>query len=614
MSDPDKLMTEAHRAFEGGRPDVAEAILQQVLSLAPGRADVRVALGTVAAASGHRGPAMDRMREALKIDPAFGPALEWLAILCIQTGAFQEGEKIARRGQRIFPGNPLFPKILGRCLAEQMKLDQALAEFDRAVALQPSDPEAHFGRATALRALDRETEALDAVGTSVRLSPEPMALIEMAEIQLQMSRPTDALATCDRIAGRPADAYRHHLARARALTELGRGDEAEPHWREARRAERSPGAAYLEEAFTLAFIGRLTDALEAVKRSIELEPKRGLSYQVLFHARRAVPDDQPLIDRLESLARDESIDPADRVEMLYALGKARGDLGLYKLSLEGYDQANGLKKRAILGGRPFDRDTFRRFIDFQIDLFTKEALQPTGEERPDLPVFVVGMMRSGTTLVEQILSCHPSIGGAGEHGFWIDHVAEVVPGSSRSIDPAKAEIRREEYVSILRRVAPGSPHVIDKNPANLLVAGLLHVLFPSSRIVCTRRHAVDTALSIWMSPMRTAAPFICDRSDIVFAYKQALRLMDHWLESMPSSRYREVRYEDLTAEPQRIIPAIVDFCGLEWDEACLHPDLSAGVVRTPSFWQVRQPINQGSVDRWKRYEPWLGEFTELIGL
>jgi hypothetical protein len=143
---------------------------------------------------------------------------------------------------------------------------------------------------------------------------------------------------------------------------------------------------------------------------------------------------------------------------------------------------------------------------------------------------------------------------------------------------------------------------------------LIHTLFPSSRIICTKRSAVDTALSIWMTPMQTAASFVHDRSAIVFAYKECLRLMDHWRNAMPDDRYLEVNYETLTEHPEVETRKMLDFCGLKWDAACLHPELNSRPVRTPSFWQVRQPVYRSSIDRWKRYEPWLGPFEELVGL
>jgi hypothetical protein len=172
----------------------------------------------------------------------------------------------------------------------------------------------------------------------------------------------------------------------------------------------------------------------------------------------------------------------------------------------------------------------------------------------------------------------------------------------------------QEYVQLLSSIAPGFPHVIDKNPANIITVGSLHLALPNAKIIHTRRNAIDTALSIWMTPMNTSAEFICDRQSIVDAYIELMRLMDHWRDTLPKDRVMEVNYEDLVEAPEVHMPKIVEFCGLEWSDACLHPEHNERRVRTPSLWQVRQPVYKTSTDRWKRYSPWLGAFEQLRDL
>jgi len=169
-------------------------------------------------------------------------------------------------------------------------------------------------------------------------------------------------------------------------------------------------------------------------------------------------------------------------------------------------------------------------------------------------------------------------------------------------------------MDLLRSVAPGFERVIDKNPANLLVLGSFHLAFPKAKIIHTRRNAMDTALSIWMTPTNTEAGFVCDRENIVFAYRQYLLLMEHWRQVLPADCFLEIQYEDLISDPEVKAKEIVEFCGLEWDEACLHPERNQRRINTPSFWQVRQPIYKTSTKRWKNYEPWLGAFEDLRDL
>ena len=152
----------------------------------------------------------------------------------------------------------------------------------------------------------------------------------------------------------------------------------------------------------------------------------------------------------------------------------------------------------------------------------------------------------------------------------------------------------------------------DKNPANRLVYGLIHLAFPSCRIIHMRRNPVDVAISIYTTLIRTGAPLVGNREDIVYALQEHERLVDHWREVLPSDRFLEVPYESLVTDRENETRRMIEFCGLPWNDACMHPEDNLRTVVTPSFWQVRQPVYSGSLNRWKRYEPWLGAFKELV--
>ena len=264
-------------------------------------------------------------------------------------------------------------------------------------------------------------------------------------------------------------------------------------------------------------------------------------------------------------------------------------------------------------GRPLEREGLTEFVDAQIALFSKGSVQhyrQRGNES-DLPVLVVGMMRTGTTLAEQILSCHPQIGGAGEQTYWGDRQPQLLDVQARRIDQLFLRGAATKYVELLQGLAPGFSRVIDKNPANVLLLGLIHSALPNARSIHMLRNPVDTALSIWTTPMRTTAPFVSDRSDIVFAFKEYLRLAEHFRQVLPEDRFTEMPYEELTSDPEPSIKRLAAFLGLEWNEACLRPEANPRAVRTPSVWQVRQPIHGRSQDRRRNYAPWLREFAEL---
>jgi LPS sulfotransferase NodH len=141
---------------------------------------------------------------------------------------------------------------------------------------------------------------------------------------------------------------------------------------------------------------------------------------------------------------------------------------------------------------------------------------------------------------------------------------------------------------------------------------LFHLAFPTAPVIYLKRNAVDTCLSIWTTPYTTPPEFVYDKGDIAFVYEQHLALMSHWRTSLPIGRIFEMQYEDLVADRESVLARLLEYCGLDWSDACLQHEKNERLVGTPSFWQVRQPVYKTSVDRWKRFEPWLGEFARLI--
>ena len=289
-----------------------------------------------------------------------------------------------------------------------------------------------------------------------------------------------------------------------------------------------------------------------------------------------------------------------------ALGKVHDDLGDYAEAAPHFEAANRIDHVS----RKLDCVALARRIDRLI------AASPPGflERRSDFalpdetPILIVGMPRSGTTLVEQILSSHPAVAGGGELTYWGD------VGRLLLDDDERAEVARRlaaEYLALLRSISPDAPRVTDKLPFNYERLGLIRQVLPRAFVVHCRRHPVDTCWSIFTTYFGSR---LADRGDLVFFYRQYERIMAHWQTVLPAERYFEIDYEALVADPEPLTRRLVAFCGLEWHEACLVPHHNRRPVTTASLWQVRQPIYRGSLARWRRYEPWLGELRELLPL
>jgi hypothetical protein len=227
-------------------------------------------------------------------------------------------------------------------------------------------------------------------------------------------------------------------------------------------------------------------------------------------------------------------------------------------------------------------------------------------------VFILGMPRSGTTLVEQIVSSHPDVAAGGELPFWVERGAAW---DADEIDPLSADGAARiaaDYSAVLDGISTAAARVTDKLTFNFLWVGMIHALFPNAAIIHCRRHPVDTCLSIYTNLFQTPMPFAAERRNLVHCYREYLRLMAHWRAVLPADRFLEVDHEALVGDPDSVTRRIVAFCGLDWDDACLRPELNERPVRTSSLWQVRQPINRSRLERWRRYEPWLGELRELL--
>jgi len=243
----------------------------------------------------------------------------------------------------------------------------------------------------------------------------------------------------------------------------------------------------------------------------------------------------------------------------------------------------------------------------------------------EVPVFIVGMPRSGTTLTEQIISSHPQVMGAGEVVFW-GRAPDAIPYTLGSMNEypecvtemsvPKAKGIADKYLELIRKIVgpdTQSQRITDKMPHNFVHLGLIAMLFPNARIIHCKRDVMDNCLSIFFQNFGGAHPYAYDLINLGHHHLEYQRLMAHWHEALPG-RIFDLNYEDVITAPEYWSRRLIEHVGLEWDDACLSPHRLERTVKTASHWQVRQPIYKTSVQRWKNYEPHLGPLKELLGL
>jgi tetratricopeptide (TPR) repeat protein len=408
------------------------------------------------------------------------------------------------------------------------------------------------------------------------------------------------------------------LCGVQALVMQNRASEAEERVRRLIARAPSNGKAHLMLGNVLSEVGRFDEAVTHLERAIALAPSVArapwvaMAYPPLVNSRRLTEADRPLIARILSLLETgDAAMPADvRVALHFAAGKALDDLKDYAGAIRHFDSAHEVRRRHA---PPFDREAFAQGTERVVARYTSRffARNTHMGDRDETPVLVLGMPRSGTTLVERIVSSHPKIGGGGELQFWTRCGEAMVSAPNDKLDVAAHRIR-SEYLRLLRGISPDALRVTDKMPYNFLWIGLAHLFFPKARIIHCRRNPMDICLSIYTNHLFSNSPYAQSREDLAFYYRQYLTLMGHWRTVLPAERLLEVDYEDMTTAPEAVAKRVVAFCGLDWDAACLHPERNPNTVQTASIWQARQPIYRSSVERWRNYEPWLGELLELL--
>lgn len=393
----------------------------------------------------------------------------------------------------------------------------------------------------------------------------------------------------------------------------GRFADAEIHVRRGIKLAPEAAMGHTMMGYCHLYAGRFEDAAASFRRSIAIAPVQGAAYLGLSVSHAFVKSDTSLIHQMESVDNSGKVPPNELAALSFALAKACADLNAFEHAMAHYERANSHELRARFGTTPFDQSAHAARVDATIRLYTKEFLEANAlqDQQSTLPVLVVGMMRSGTTLVEQILSSHPRVGAAGEELFWPNNITHVENLAVPSVDRSAVGGLGQRYLKRLQSLAPKAEKVTDKLPGNYLRCGLIYLAVPKAKFVHCCRNPLDTAVSIYTTPNTTSPQWAHRLEDLEFVYRQYHRLSTHWRTALPPESLLEVRYEELVANPKDVVASLLEFCGLEWDDRCLHPERNSKEVATPSLWQVRQPIYGRSVGRWKSYEPWLGPLLSL---
>ncbi len=378
---------------------------------------------------------------------------------------------------------------------------------------------------------------------------------------------------------------------------------------------------YMNRGVILINAGRFKEAENALKKVLELNPKSGMAYYYYTQAKKISAEDEILIKNMEALAKD-ALTPNDRnAFLLFGLGRAYNDVGRYDEAFATIEKANRMMIHMLPDYAP-KKQKIDAMIDDIIRVFHAEffAARKNIGNLSTMPIYVLGMPRSGTTLCEQILANHPDIKGLGEQktlgelrnnpaiqalGAYPENMSRVAPNVLQRIG--------NDYLLALQKMADGRPHIVDKMPYNFWHVGMAKLLFPNAKIIHITRDPLDNALSNYFIKFTEGVDWSRDFERYAHYYHCHNRLMNHWKSIFPGEIYT-IAYEDLAQNLESNAKEMVRYCGIKWHESCLHFQESGGSVKSASAFQVRQKVYTSSIGRWKHYEKHLAPLKKKLGL
>jgi tetratricopeptide (TPR) repeat protein len=612
----------ANTLRERGRLDSAVASCRLALKLDPNLAEAHNNLGLAVMALGHQDQAVASFRHALRIKPDFAEAYSNLGHVLTQLGQTEEALACCRHAVRLRPDFANAYNNLGYALFQFGQLDQAVESYRRAMELMPEFAEAHMNLGIALLELGQLDDAVASFHRSLRSRPD------FAEAHINLGN-----ALLD--AGRLDEAVKSYLYALRlkpdfpvalsnlgaALRELGQLDDAAERYRRALEIEPKCIEALLGSARLSMEKGDMPEAEALIHKALEINPDDIEARFLLTRANKVKAGDPNLVALAAAAdaARSGKIMPGKKeISLNFALGKCFDDIGDHDQAFRYFATGNSLKRSVIR----YDPARMTQYFDDIMRVFDRETIARLrgGGDPSGLPVFILGMPRSGTTLTEQILASHPDVYGAGELLDLLDIAQRDITGKNRAFPNNISELDRAglnawaaDYVAGLSRRAPGVKRITDKMPANFFAVGLIHAMLPNAKIVHVNRNPVDTCLSCYMQLFGQKHEYTYDMAELGKYYVDYSRLMEHWRGVLPAGSFLDVQYEEIIADQETQARRLIDFCGLVWDDACIDFHKNKRSVLTLSLAQVRQPIYKSSVERWRSYERFLGPLLDSLG-
>lgn len=530
---------------------------------------------------GKSAEAEQNYRAALAIAPHNAEALEWLGVLCLQNGQQDEALELLQAASDAAPQRVSYHDNLAAALVQARRPAEAVKALRRSVAAAPDvlATRVHLG------------ELLGLIGHYNEAMAEFDHAIDMDPVLKNVCRDTSGIAD---------EKARSQLILQNCQHILSRYPYYAP--------------AVYSKSCALQTLGRMDEARTACEQAIALNPTIAVYYHNLVHSGSA-EQKQKALAALEKLTAHEDAMPEDgRTALHFLLAKAYDDAGRFEDSFTHLRSANALKRQQI----QYDEAHEIGQLSALAAAFTPARLQELsgGGVPNDKPVFIVGMFRSGTTLIEQILASHPAIYGGGELPLLPDLVREKggLDATDALLTPQTLRDLGERYGTKTAAMAPTAKRITDKQPYNFRNVGLIHLALPGARIIHITRNPLDTCFSCYSLMFAGEIGFAYDMGEMGRYYKAYEALMAHWRKVLPEGAILDVQYEDVVADLEGQARRLIAYCGLDWDERCLSFHKTDRAVSTASLYQVRQPLYASAVGRAQVYDAWLRPLKDALGI
>lgn len=613
-----------------GRLEEAARDYQAILKIQPNNPEINHNLGLIALSQNQLNTAVVLFKNAVDLNPNVEQF--WLSYVdaLVQSKQPAQAKSVIKKAKKKGHDGKKFSNLLVKSKSvshppkpppeeltklrshlENERFHEAQVLAEAIIKVFPKHQFAWKVLGSALRALGRLSESLDVNRTAARLVPTDAEAHNNFGITLQeMGKLKESEASFKKAISLKQDYAKAHFNLGITLHELSRFEEAESCFRQAVKLDSTYVKAHFNLGITLQELGKFEQAKSSLRDVINIEPRHCEAYRLLASMTDFTTRDQ-LYDQIIDAYRDEDISAEERHHLDFALAKAAEDFGDYEQAFAHFSRGNARLKTRSRYHISIDEERFGQ-IRSTYQSLKQNALNSETSSCDPVPIFIFGMPRSGTTLVEQIVSAHSDVRGAGELSFVEDFGVGIATGLVE-VHPKALISFRENYLEKLKMISGGCSKVTDKMPHNFRYLGLLAAVFPEAKFVHVKRNPAAVCWSNFKTPfVGEDLGYSNSLSDIAKYYQLYDQLMEFWGNAF-GDRIYDLDYELLTVDQETVTRKLIETCGLDWDESCLSPENNERAVATASNSQIRTQTYRGSSQQWERYKPFLGDsFDSLL--